>query len=128
MSSWLAGIVGMCVGSALGILIISIVTHASDGVETTYTAILPRGTESACQGRGIEEIDAAPRGTQSQSKRAPDIPPGNHSLAHPPVFSDANKTERLFMANHHCGQEMPEGDQWILQEEIRLMESAHRHA
>ena len=61
MSSWLAGIVGMCVGSALGILMISIVsvTRQTERENDIYREGFAEGHRIGLRKGKVLKIDAA---------------------------------------------------------------------
>jgi len=100
MSSWLAGIVGMCVGSALGILMISIVsvTRQTERESDIYREGFAKGHRIGLRKGKVLKIDAALyEELKARASERVDTPPGNDSCT-------ANQCV-------HCGQEMPEGDQ-----------------
>ena len=118
MSSWLAGIVGMCVGSVLGILIISIVsvTRQTERESDIYHEGFEEGHRIGLREGKVLKIDAALyEELKARASERVDIPPGNDSVRASTGFQrdGGDKTERRCMANQcfHCGQEMPEGDQ-----------------
>ena len=100
MSSWLAGIVGMCVGTALGILMISLVsvTRQTERESDIYREGFAKGHRIGLRKGKVLKIDAALyEELKARASERVDTPPGNDSRT-------ANQCI-------HCGQEMPEGDQ-----------------
>ena len=116
MSSWLAGIVGMCVGSALGILMISLVsvTRQTERENDIYREGFAKGHRIGLREGKVLKIDAALyEELKARASERVDIPPGNDSVRASPGFQrdGGDKTERRCNQCVHCGQEMPEGDQ-----------------
>ena len=100
MSSWLAGIVGMCVGSALGILMISLVsvTRQTERESDIYREGFAKGHRIGLRKGKVLKIDAALyEELKARARERVDTPPGDDSCT-------ANQCVL-------CGQEMPEGDQ-----------------
>ena len=116
MSSWLAGIVGMCVGSALGILMISIVsvTRQTERENDIYREGFAKGHRIGLRKGKVLKIDAALyEELKARASERVDIPPGNDSVRASTGFQrdGGDKTESRCNQCIHCGQEMPEGDQ-----------------
>ena len=116
MSSWLAGIVGMYVGSALGIMIISIVsvTRQKERENDIYREGFAEGHRIGLRKGKVLKIDAALyEELKARASERVDIPPGNDSVRASTGFKrdGGDKTERRCNQCIHCGQEMPEGDQ-----------------
>ena len=83
MSSWLAGIVGMCVGSVLGILIISIVsvTRQTERENDIYREGLDEGYRIGLRKGEALKIDAALYDElKARASERVDIPPGFDSI------------------------------------------------
>ena len=116
MSSWLAGIVGMCVGSALGILMISLVsvTRQTERENDIYREGFAKGHRIGLRKGKVLKIDAVLyEELKARASERVDTPPGNDSVrASTGLQRDGgDKAERRCNQCVICGQEMPEGDQ-----------------
>lgn len=116
MSSWLAGIVGMCVGSALGILMISLVsvTRQTERESDIYHEGFDEGYRIGLRKGKVLKIDAALyEELKARASERVDTPPGNDSVRASTCFQrdGGDKTERRCNQCVICGAEMPEGDQ-----------------
>ena len=116
MSSWLAGIVGMCVGSALGILMISLVsvTRQTERENDIYHEGFDEGYRIGLRKGKVLKIDAELYDElKARASERVDIPPGNDSVRASTGFQrdGGDKTERRCNQCVICGAEMPEGDQ-----------------
>ena len=79
MSSWLAGIIGVCVGSALGILMISIVsvTRQTERENGIYREGFAEGHRMGLRKGKVLKIDAA---LYEELKGRVDVAPGPDSI------------------------------------------------
>jgi hypothetical protein len=106
----------MCVGSALGILMISLVsvTRQTERENDIYREGFAKGHRIGLREGKVLKIDAALyEELKARASERVDIPPGNDSVRASPGFQrdGGDKTERRCNQCVHCGQEMPEGDQ-----------------
>jgi hypothetical protein len=99
MSSWLAGIVGMCVGSALGILMISLVsvTRQTERESDIYREGFAKGHRIGLRKGKVLKIDAALyEELKARASERVETPPGNDSVRASTGFQrdGGDKTER----------------------------------